>query len=166
MCSLPRHAPESSHSAVGSQCIMLNIFQSKVARWKAGRKAGTRDLIIFATSNGTAAKRRASTESSAFNPRMIIGLSALLIALLGLSLIPVTIHTAKAQAAVANPSGGYVVTAFATGFPSSNNFCSFNGQGCGPLGLAFDASGNLFVVDINNGGLYKFPPTGGNASTH
>jgi sugar lactone lactonase YvrE len=80
----------------------------------------------------------------------------LIIALLGLSIIPIAIHPAKA--AVAAP--GFAVTNFATGFVSSTQFCS-GSPGCGPLGVAFDVSGNLFVVDIQNGFLYKFGPGGG-----
>src|SRR6185436_19756109 len=34
----------------------------------------------------------------------------------------------------------------------------------GPIGLAFETSGNLFVGDIVNGFLYKFGPPGGVAS--
>ena len=83
--------------------------------------------------------------------------------LLGLSMVPVAIHPAQATIA---PAADYVVTNFATGFPSSTSLCNFNGKGCGPIGLAFDASGNLFVTDINNGGLYKFPPAGGDALAH
>jgi hypothetical protein len=84
----------------------------------------------------------------------------LIVALLGLSSIPIAVHPARA-AAVAAP--GYVVSDFATGFPSSPE-CGV--PGCGPLGVAFDASGNLFVSDWVNGGLYKFPLSGGDASTH
>jgi streptogramin lyase len=51
---------------------------------------------------------------------------------------------------------GYAVTNFATGFPNDGSV--------GPAGLAFDASGNLFVGDFITGVLYKFGPTGGVAS--
>ena len=43
---------------------------------------------------------------------------------------------------------GYAVTNFATGFPNSGSL--------GPVGLTFDASGNLFVGDFVTGVLYKF----------
>jgi N-acetylneuraminic acid mutarotase len=52
---------------------------------------------------------------------------------------------------------GYAVTDFATGFTDFN--------GVGPLGLAFDASGNLFVANWATWFLYKFGPAGGVAST-
>ena len=58
--------------------------------------------------------------------------------------------------ASATAAGGYAVTNFATGF-ANNVF--------GPIGLAFDTSGNLFVIDKSNGFLYKFGPAGGVAST-
>jgi len=51
---------------------------------------------------------------------------------------------------------GYAVTDFATDFPNS---------GIGPIGLAFDATGNLFVGDYATGFLYKFGSGGGVAST-
>ncbi len=51
---------------------------------------------------------------------------------------------------------GYAVTDFATGFDNSGSI--------GPIGLAFDASGNLFVGDAASGFLYKFGPAGGIAS--
>ena len=51
---------------------------------------------------------------------------------------------------------GYAVTDFATGFTDFN--------GVGPLGLAFDASGNLFVGNWATWFLYKFGAAGGSAS--
>ncbi|MGC1342327.1 MAG: hypothetical protein WA854_08375, partial [Candidatus Binataceae bacterium] len=36
----------------------------------------------------------------------------------------------------------------------------------GAFGLAFDSSGNLFVVDQPTGDIYKFPPGGGVANSH
>src|SRR5690242_1761710 len=51
---------------------------------------------------------------------------------------------------------GYAVTDFATALPN-NGFI-------GPIGLAFDPSGNLLVADPINGFLYKFGPAGGTAS--
>jgi hypothetical protein len=53
---------------------------------------------------------------------------------------------------------GYAVTNFATGFVNSGT------GGIGPIGLAFDSSGNLFVGNYFTGFLYKFGPTGGVAS--
>jgi hypothetical protein len=54
---------------------------------------------------------------------------------------------------------GYAVSDFATGFTNG-------GAGSvGPIGVAFDGSGNFFAMDYINGILYKFPPSGGVAST-
>jgi hypothetical protein len=59
---------------------------------------------------------------------------------------------------VATVAPGYALTDFATGFNTAG--------GCvGPIGLAFDASGNLIVGDPANGLLYKFGPNGGVATT-
>ncbi len=77
----------------------------------------------------------------------------LVFVLLGLSLIPVAIHSAHAAVA----ASGFAVTNFATGFFASG-YC------CGPIGVAFDPSGNLFVMDAGNGFLYKFGSAGGLAS--
>src|SRR5437867_3329446 len=51
---------------------------------------------------------------------------------------------------------GYAATDFAIGFANSG--------AVGPIGLAFDASGNLFVGNYFTGFLYKFGPAGGVAS--
>jgi len=57
---------------------------------------------------------------------------------------------------------GFAVADFAIGFPSTG-VC--NSSSCyGPFGLAFDASGSLFVSDGVSGLIYKFPSTGGVAS--
>ncbi len=54
----------------------------------------------------------------------------------------------------ATAAPGYAFTPFATGFNSPS--------GCGgPTGLAFDSAGNLYVVNIRTGFLYKFGPQGG-----
>ena len=58
-------------------------------------------------------------------------------------------------------ASGFAATNFATGFATAPLGSSF----FGPIGLAFDASGNLFVGDVANGFLYKFGPAGGAAST-
>lgn len=57
--------------------------------------------------------------------------------------------------AAGTPAPGFAATDFATGFAS---------VGYGPIGLAFDNAGNLFVADQPDGCLYKFPPSGGIAS--
>lgn len=48
------------------------------------------------------------------------------------------------------------VTDYATDFFSLNY-----GYGVGPVGLAFDAFGNLYVSNYADGSLYEFPPGGG-----
>lgn len=66
--------------------------------------------------------------------------------------------TSDAGLGVPPPSNGTCckATPFATDFPSS---------GVGPIGLAFDASGQLLVSDYTTGGFYRFGPSGGSAST-
>ena len=60
--------------------------------------------------------------------------------------------------AQATAASGYAVTSFATGFVNSGT------NGIGPIGLAFDPAGNLFVGNYFTGFLYKFSPAGGVAS--
>jgi hypothetical protein len=60
--------------------------------------------------------------------------------------------TTRAQAA-----SGYSVTNFVTGF--ANNGAE------GPIGLAFDSAGNLYVGDYATGFIYKFDKSGGIASS-
>jgi len=57
----------------------------------------------------------------------------------------------------AQAAAGYSVTNFATGFGT-------NGGIIGPIGLAFDSAGNLYVGDYVTGFIYKFGPGGGVAS--
>jgi len=57
------------------------------------------------------------------------------------------------------PAPGYAVTDFATGF---GTFIPF---GPGPIGVAFDAAGNLYSTAYFTGGLYRFPPAGGTFET-
>ena len=62
---------------------------------------------------------------------------------------------------------GFVAQPYATGF-IAQNFCVGNVcvSGCpGAFGLAFDGSGNLFVVDQPTGDIYKIPPGGGVANS-
>jgi hypothetical protein len=61
---------------------------------------------------------------------------------------------------------GFVAVPFATGFLSQDfSFGGIGYSGCpGPYGMAFDPDGNLFVSDLVNGNLYKFPPGGGVAN--
>jgi len=62
---------------------------------------------------------------------------------------------------------GYIAQPYATGF-TAENFC-LSGvcvSGCpGAFGLAFDSSGNLFVVDQPTGNVYKIPAGGGVANS-
>ena len=81
----------------------------------------------------------------------------LVIFILGLSIIPIAIHPARAQVAAA----GLAVTDFAKGFGSNAPPPS----GIGPAGLGMDTQGNLYVNDIVTGNVYKFGPAGGVAST-
>ncbi|TMK42077.1 MAG: hypothetical protein E6G56_02190 [Actinobacteria bacterium] len=57
---------------------------------------------------------------------------------------------------------GFSATDFATGFPSRPACCGASGT-VGPTGIAADRGGNLFAID--NGGLYRFTPSGGSASS-
>jgi hypothetical protein len=60
------------------------------------------------------------------------------------------------SAATAAP--GWAVSTFASGFANC-------GPGCyGPIGIASDNSGNIYVQNYVSGTLYKFPPAGGTAS--
>ena len=58
---------------------------------------------------------------------------------------------------------GFQVTPYATGFIAQNFFFgNVNFGGCpGAYGLAFDATGNLYVSDSPTGDIYKIPPGGG-----
>ena len=62
---------------------------------------------------------------------------------------------------------GFVAQPYATGFVSQN-FCvdGICNSGCpGAFGVAFDASGNLYVSDQPTGDVYKIPPGGGVANS-
>jgi hypothetical protein len=61
--------------------------------------------------------------------------------------------------AAGTPAAGYAVTDFATGFST------FLFYGPGPIGVAFDAQGNLYSTAYLSGGLYRFPPAGGTFET-
>lgn len=52
---------------------------------------------------------------------------------------------------------GYSVSNFATGFTA-------NSSGVGPIGIAFDSAGNMYVGEYATGFLYKFGKSGGAAS--
>jgi hypothetical protein len=67
-------------------------------------------------------------------------------------------NTSEANGALKSGGGGgssgFTATQWATGLPSC---CG----GVGPVGVAFDTAGNLFVMDYATGFLYKFGPSGG-----
>jgi hypothetical protein len=92
--------------------------------------------------------------------RIRIALSAgTAVAVVLVGILLTTTHFRGALAYTA--SGGFAISDFATGFPAANDG---NGRLIGPTGLAFDPSGNLFVIDFATGTLYKFGPAGGVAS--
>ncbi len=64
------------------------------------------------------------------------------------------------------PAPGYVITPVATGLPAGDVFFGdISFSNCpGAEGPAFDAAGNMYVSDFNDGNLYKFPSAGGVAS--
>jgi len=65
----------------------------------------------------------------------------------------------RPQSALAyNAADGFAIADFATGFADTYG-------GNGPIGLAFDSSNNLFVMDTADGNLYEFGPAGGTATT-
>lgn len=59
------------------------------------------------------------------------------------------------SAAAFTAAPGYAATVFASGFPNQGP------GGVGPVGLAFDTSNQLYVMDYANGTLYRFGPSGG-----
>jgi hypothetical protein len=76
-------------------------------------------------------------------------LAALSLLLLGLGL--------NVASAASTPAPGWAVSQFATGFP--------DGGSIGPIGVTFDAAGNLFVANAEGDRiLYKFGPAGGVAN--
>src|SRR5215469_1370310 len=83
-------------------------------------------------------------------PRPLHGFTAM-VTTLALLVIAIASRPVHAQAAP-----GYSVRNFATGFANANTI--------GPIGLAFDSAGNLYVGDYITGFIYKFGPGGGVAS--
>jgi uncharacterized repeat protein (TIGR01451 family) len=73
-----------------------------------------------------------------------------------LTVAALAVSAAPASAYTAAP--GWIASDYVTGFatPGGTNEA-------GPLGLAFDSAGNLFVTDISAGTLHKVPPGGGTA---
>jgi hypothetical protein len=99
---------------------------------------------------------------------MIAG-AALLVAL---SVLPAAAQTVPIQPGT-NTNGPYTslnpytASDFATGFDSKLTYPYQEPYEVGPIGLAFDPAGNLWVGDLPTGKLYRFGRTGGvaNAST-
>ena len=87
---------------------------------------------------------------------------AALMASFGLPVGGLALMLLSAVSALAAPSAaaGYAVSDFATGFPDDGS-----AFGVGPVGLAFDATNHLYVMDYHNGILYKFGSSGGAAGT-
>jgi hypothetical protein len=65
---------------------------------------------------------------------------------------------ARLAVAAGTPAPGYAVTDFATDFQAA--FCC---PPLGPIGVAFDGAGQLYVTDYPAGQLFKFGPSGGSA---
>ena len=77
-------------------------------------------------------------------------LTSLVLALLAVAAVPL-VTAASVGAAV--PTSGYAVSDFATGFANSG--------GAGPIGIAADSSGHIFVGDVQDRAIYRFGPAGG-----
>jgi len=87
--------------------------------------------------------------SKTIGTKRIVGL--LIVAILGLSIIPFAISPVRAAPACIS---GYSCATFASGFANQGP------NGVGPVGLAFDGLGNLFVGDYVNGIVYKYNHAG------
>jgi sugar lactone lactonase YvrE len=72
----------------------------------------------------------------------------------------VAILAAPAAASAYRAAPGYEAGDYATGFPVES--CC----GWGPIGVAFDASDNLYVANVGNDHIYRFQPGGGAASAN
>src|SRR4051794_33484364 len=81
----------------------------------------------------------------------VVGLTIAVLAAGCLSAGPAAAYTAQP---------GWVASDYVTGFATPSS-----GEEAGPLGLAFDAGGNLYVTDINAGTLHRVPPGGGTAAS-
>ncbi len=101
-----------------------------------------------ASSYGSALLRKGAERRVGLGRGTAVGMLVLILLMGWATALPVV------RAQVAAP--GFAVTPFATGFVSSGAI--------GPIGLAFDASGNLFVGNTATGFLYKFGSAGGVAS--
>ena len=106
-----------------------------------------------ASSHGSASLRKGAGRRVGLGRGTAVGMLVLVLLMVWATALP------AARAQVAAP--GYAATNFATGFAVTSfvNCCVL-----GPIGLAFDASGNLFVGNIGTGFLYKFGSAGGVAS--
>jgi methionine-rich copper-binding protein CopC len=88
---------------------------------------------------------------------LIRALRSLAIGLIALLLTATLIPISQSSAFAYSTSSNYAAQDFATNFPNDGLY--------GPMGLAFDPSGNLFVYDWASRGLYEFGPSGGDASS-
>jgi hypothetical protein len=77
----------------------------------------------------------------------------------GLAAACATLALSAAPASAYTVNGPWIVSDYVTGFPQPSDPNS-----AGPIGLAFDGSGNLLVTDINSGTFHRVPPGGGTAS--
>ena len=91
---------------------------------------------------------------AALRPTLGLGLRILFALALATSFLLKPAGAPLVHAASAAP--GFAVTDFATGFPN---------QGIGPIGVAFDSTNQLFVMDLFSGQLFTFGPSGGPATT-
>lgn len=71
--------------------------------------------------------------------------------------VAVTVCSGYSLSAYAQVAAGYSVSNFVTGFTAQ-------GSGVGPVGMAFDSAGNLYIAEYATGFLYKFGKNGGAAS--
>jgi hypothetical protein len=74
-------------------------------------------------------------------------------------------YSASYVTGTANPAPGYLVNNFASGFRVSGGNQGFSYNCLGAYGMAWDASGNLYVTDWPTGSIYKFGPSGGVADS-
>jgi sugar lactone lactonase YvrE len=139
MLSWQQRVRRSVHSAAHSRAALdLMGLDTHCPGRGAGSEEGGIDMI----------KRLAMRLSRRF--RLLVGVSTIVaVVLVGVLATVTRSHRALAY----TTSNGFAASDFVTGLP--------NNSVLGPIGLAFDPSGNLFVMDQFNAQLYKFGPTGG-----